>query len=162
MLTLVAGCHAKPTDDRRQHAQLTPVAQEILRRGYDAKESLVVSPTTWETATFQLRSKHSFSFRANQPMPNAQDTYCRFSLFEETYDSAADVQYRLANIHLPNPNGPAEERHYLSAMRTGFRIGNVTYVFQTDASIFWDEVQRLAKALANSTPGAELAGMNFF
>jgi hypothetical protein len=29
-------------------------------------------------------------------------------------------------------------------------------VLQTDASIFWDEVQRIAKALANSTPGAEL------
>ena len=141
----------------RQPAPLPPVAQEIERRGYHAKESLFVSPTSWETATFRLRSKRSFSFRANQPMPNARDTYCRFSLFEETYESPADAQYRLANVHLPNPDGPAEERDYLSVMRTGFRVGNVTYIFQTDAAMFWDEVQRLAKALANSTPGAELA-----
>jgi len=39
---------------------------------------------------------------------------------------------------------------------TGFRVGTVTYFLETDAIIFWDEVQRLAKALANSTPGAEL------
>jgi hypothetical protein len=41
-------------------------------------------------------------------------------------------------------------------MRTGFRVGTVTYFLETDAIIFWDEVQRLAKVLADSTPGAEL------
>ena len=41
-------------------------------------------------------------------------------------------------------------------MRTGFRVGTVTYILETDGAIFWDEVQRLAKALAQSTPGAEL------
>jgi hypothetical protein len=102
-----------------------------------------------------MRGKHRFSFRADQPLPNAHDTYCRFSLFEETYDSPADAQYRLANIHLPNSDGPAEERDYLSAMRTGFRVGNVTYVLQTDASVFWPEVQRLVDELATATKGAE-------
>jgi hypothetical protein len=103
-----------------------------------------------------MRSKRSFSFRADQPQPGSGDYYCRFSLFEETYDSADDARHRLANLHLPNPDGPAEERDYLSLMRTGFRIGNVTYVFQTDAIIFWDEVQRFAKDLFGATPGAEL------
>jgi len=103
-----------------------------------------------------MRSKRSFSFRANQPQPGTRDYFCRFLLFEETYDSVDDAQHRLANLHLPNPDGPAEERDYLSHMRTGFRIGNVTLVFQTDAISFWDEVQRFARELANATPGAEL------
>ena len=156
VLLLIPGCHAKPSGDKRQQLPLTTVAQDIQRRGYHAKESFVVAPNSWELSTFRMRSKRLFSFRADQPLPSARDTYCRFSFFEETYDSPSDAQYRLANIHLPAPEGREGERDYLSVMRTGFRVGNVTYVLQTDASIFWDEVQRLAKALANSTPGAEL------
>ena len=115
-----------------------------------------MSPTSWEVATFRMRSKQFFSFRADQPMPNARDTFCRFSFFEETYDSVDDARNRLTNLHRPAPDGPAEEEHYLSAMRTGFRVGKVTYVLQTDGLIFWDEVKGLAQTLANSTEGAEL------
>ena len=137
-LALAVGCHTK----------LPPLAHEIERRGYHVKESAVVDPTSWQRSTFRMHSRRSFSFRANQPLPNAPDTYCRFTLFEETYDSAADAQNRVTNIHLPDPTGPAEEQHYLSVMRTGLTVGNVAYVLQTDAAIFWDEVQRLAKELA--------------
>src|SRR5262245_13248018 len=139
-LTFVAGC--------TKQISLTPVAQEVQRRGYSVKESTVDEPTDWQKSTFRMRSKKVFSFRANQPMPNARDTYCRFTLFEETYDSAADAEARLSRIHLADPTGPAEEQHYLSAMREGFRVGTVAYVFQTDAAIFWDEIKRLAKELS--------------
>src|SRR5205823_5578901 len=107
-------------------------------------------------STFRMRTKRVFSFRANQPEPGTSNYYCRFSLFEEMYDSADDARHRLANVHLPAPDGPEGERDYLSVMRTGFRVGNVTYILQTDASAFWDEVQRFAKELANATQGAEL------
>ena len=103
-----------------------------------------------------MRSKRTFSFRANQSEPGTDNYFCRFSLFEETYDSANDARKRLAGVHLPNPDGPEEERDYLSTMRTGFRVGNVTYILQTDASQFWDEVHRFAKELAAATQGAEL------
>ena len=151
---LLFGCQTKRSADARQSSPLTPLAQEIQRRGYHAKESLIVPPTAWEVSTFRMRAKRSFSFRADQPLPNAPDTYCRFSLFEETYDSVSDARQRLANLHRPSPD--AEDDEYVRAMRTGFRVGAVTYVLQTDALIFWDEVQRLATALADSTPGAEL------
>ena len=139
-LAFVAGC--------AKHVPLTPVAQEVQRRGYSLKESAVDEPTAWQKSTFRMRSRKVFSFRANQPMPNAGDTYCRFTLSEETYDSAADAEARLNRIHLADPTGPAEEQHYLSAMREGFRVGNVAYVFQTDAAIFWDEIKRLVKELS--------------
>jgi hypothetical protein len=157
LLAIPSGCRAKPPAAARQAATLTPVAQEIERRGYHSNANGIVPPTSWEVATFRMRSKRSFSFRADQPLPNSPDTFCRFRFFEETYDSAEDARNRLANLHLPAPDGPAEERDYLSAMRTGFRIGKVAYILQTDGSIFWDEVQRLAKALANATEGAEMA-----
>jgi hypothetical protein len=115
-----------------------------------------VTPNAWETSTFRLRDKRVFSFRANKPFANSHDYYCRFQLFEESYDSADNARYRLANIHLPDPNGPGEERDYFSAMRGGFPVGNVAYVLQTDASMFWDEVQRFTKELAAATPGAEM------
>lgn len=160
VVALVTSCRAKPPSNAREPSALTPVAQEIQRRGYQAKESFIVPPSGWEISTFKLRSKRFFSFRANLPMPNSTDLYCRFSLFEETYESIDDARHRLAHLHVASPDGPAEERDYLSAMRTGFRMGNVTYVLQTDALVFWDEVQRLAKELAKNTPGAELASLN--
>jgi hypothetical protein len=127
---------------------LTSVAEEVQRRGYHVKESASEKPTDWQKSKFRMRSKKMFSFRADQPVPNARDTYCRFKLFEETFDSAADAEARLTQLHLADPTGSAEEQHYLSAMREGFRIGNVTYVFQTDAAIFWDEIKRLTKELS--------------
>jgi hypothetical protein len=105
-----------------------------------------------------MRTKRSFWFRANQPLPKAHDTYCRFSMFEETYDSVDDARHRLATLHdeFPRALGGSEDDEYTRTMRIGFRVGTVTYILQTDGAIFWDEVQRLAKALAQSTPGAEL------
>jgi len=156
LVALVSGCHSTRGGGSRQVSPLTPVAREIQRRGYQVKESLIVPPSAWEVSTFRMRNKRLFTFRANQPMPNASDTFCRFSFFEETYDSVEDARNRLAKIHEADPNGPAEEEDYTSTMRAAFRVGNVTYVLQTDAAIFWDEVQRLTKALTGSTRGAEL------
>src|SRR6266446_772667 len=85
-VALLSGCHARRPADSWESSPLTPVAQEIQGRGYHAKESLVVSPTPWEISTFRMRSKRFFSFRADQPLPNSRDQYCRFSLTEETYD----------------------------------------------------------------------------
>ncbi len=102
-----------------------------------------------------MRSKLFFSFRADQPVTNASDTYCRFSLMEETYDSIDDARERLVNLHRASPDG-GELDEYTRTMRIGFRVGTVAYVLQTDAAMFWDEVQRLNKSLVNSTPGAEL------
>jgi hypothetical protein len=140
-LVLVAGCVSR-------QPPLSRVAQEVQRRGYHLKESSVVLPTSWESSTFRMRSKRWFSFRADQPLVNSSDTYCRFKLIEESYDSAVDAQYRVDNIRLADPGGGAEEQYYLHGLRAGFRAGNVAYVLQTDAIQFWDEVQRLTNELA--------------
>src|SRR6478672_5813392 len=125
-LGLVAACHSSPPrnappPNTRQSSPLTPVAQEIERRGYHAKESLIVAPSAWEASTFRMRNRHAFSFRANQPEPGSTNYFCRFTLFEETYDTAEDARNRLANVHLSAPDANGEERDYLSTMRTGFR-----------------------------------------
>jgi len=151
-------CNYKRSADARQSSPLTPVAEEIQRRGYHAKESLVVPLTNWEASTLRMRSKRFFSFRADQPQPGTRDYFCRFSLFEETYDSIDDAQHRLANLHFAAPDGPWVDEYRLG-MRAGFRVGTVTYFLETDAIIFWDEVQRLANDLANTTPGAELSAI---
>ena len=103
-----------------------------------------------------MRSKRSSSFRADQPQPGTRDYICRFLLLEETYDTTADARYRLANLHLPSPDATAEGNEYVRAMRTGFRVGTVVYFLQTDAVMFWEEIQRFAKELFGATPGAEL------
>lgn len=155
VLVLVAGCGAKRAPQVNQESPLSPVAQEIQRRGYRAKESRVVAPTPWEISTFRLRAKHIVNFRANEPMPNARDTYHRFSFFEESYDSIADARNRLANLHMPSPDTPGENE-YERVMRSGFRRGTVVYVLQTDAIIFWDELKRFSRELAVATQGEEL------
>jgi hypothetical protein len=103
-----------------------------------------------------MRSKRSFSFRADQPQPGTRDYFCRFLLFEETYDSADDARNRLANLHIRSPDATAEVNEYDRVMRSGFRVGTVVYLLQTDAITFWEEVQRFAKELFGATPGAEL------
>src|SRR5262245_10865080 len=121
-LAFVAGCHAKParnapgsspTANTRQPAPLTPVAQEVERRGYHAKESLIVAPSAWEVSTFRMRNKKAFSFRANQPEPGSTNYFCRFMLFEETYDTLDDARHRLANVHLSAPDADGMEQDYL-------------------------------------------------
>jgi hypothetical protein len=153
---LTTTCHRRHAADASQQSPLTPVAQEIQRRGYHAKESLVIPPTSWEAATLHMRSKRFFSFRADQPQKGTRDYFCRFSLYEETYDSVDDARQRLANLHTGPPSGPDWVDEYSLAMRAGFRVGTVTYFLETEAAIFWDEVKRLAKELANSTSDAEL------
>jgi hypothetical protein len=44
-------------------------------------------------------------------------------------------------------------------MRAGFRVGNVTYILQTDAAVFWGEMERVTKELAAATAGAELSAL---
>lgn len=153
VLALAAGCQRG--NHPLEALPLTTVAQDIQRRGYDVKESQIVSPTLWEVSTLRMRNKRYFSFRADQPQAGTRDYYCRFTLFEETYDSVDDARNRLANLHVAAPDGPVIDEYRLT-MRRGFRIGTVTYFLETDASIFWDEVNRLAMTLANSTAGAEL------
>jgi hypothetical protein len=102
-----------------------------------------------------MRSKQRSLFRADQPQSGSRDYFCRFTLFEETYDSIEDARHRLANLHLPSPDAP-EDNEYASVMRNGFRLGTVVYVLQMDAIIFWDEVQDFAKQLANAVQGLDL------
>lgn len=154
MLIMAAGCRSKPASARRM-STLSAVAQDIERRGYSAKESSIVVPTTWEVSTFRMRRKKVSSFRANKPQAGSSDYFCRFKFFEETYDSVEDARHRLANLHLPSPDA-AEENEYERVMRSGFRVGSTTYVFQTDAIVFWDEVRRFAKEIAGATQGVEL------
>ena len=157
ILVVLAGCQSKQGFGVFGSSGPGPVAEEIQRRGYHSTASVVLAPTAWESSTFRMRNRRLLSFRADRPLPNTSDYYCRFSFFEETYDSTDDARHRLANIHLPNPEGPSGERDYLSTMRAGFRVENTVYVLQTDASIFWDEVQRLTKSVADVTPGAEIS-----
>jgi hypothetical protein len=171
-LALVAGCHAKkslevreqppPTPNvgrsqsGRDQSPLSPIAQEIQRRGYEVKERLTAPPTSWEVTTLRLHSKRSVSFRANQPQGGAGNYFVRFWFFEETYDSIEDAEHRLANLHLPSPDADAEVNEYGRVMRSGFRVGTVVYFLQTDAIVFWDDMQRFAKEIFRATPGAEL------
>lgn len=157
MLALVAGCHSKKQSaNLRQQSPLTPIAQEIQRRGYHAKESLIVPPTPWEVSTFRMRSKRSYSFKADQPQAGTRDYFVRFRFFEETYDSIEDARHRLANLHVWSPDATAEVNEYDRVMRNGFRVGTVVYFLQTDAITFWDDVERFANELFSATPGAEL------
>jgi hypothetical protein len=138
-----------------EQLSLTPIAQEIQRHGYHAKESHVVPPTTWEIDTFRMRFKRSFSFRADAPQTGTRDYFVRFWFFEETYDSIEDARNRLVQLHLPSPDADAQVNEYDRVMRSGFRVGTVVYFLQTDAIVFWDDLKRVAKDLFLATPGAE-------
>jgi hypothetical protein len=154
-LALVACSQSNQSVTPRERSPLTPVAQEIQRRGYQVKETYILPPTHWEVSTFRMRSKRSFSFRANEPQAERRDHFVRFWFFEETYDSIDGARNRLVNLHLPSPDADVAVNEYDRVMRSGFRVGAVIYFLQTDAIVFWDEVKQIAKELFDSTPAAE-------
>ena len=121
------------------------------------EKSSALTPTDWEISKFRMRSKRVVAFKAEQPMPNENDTYyCRFMLSEETFDSDDDAPQRLAQLHNAFPDGPVEDQYTL-VLRDGFRVGRTAYILQTDASKFLNEIRRLTKTLTESTAGAEQA-----
>jgi hypothetical protein len=140
---------AAPTVDE---FPLSSVASEIQRRGYRVVQRPVSSATAWEISNFRTRERHPVLFKADQPLPNSRDYYVRFSLIEETFASEADAERRLRDLHRKVPDRFDDE--YELAMREGFRVGLKTYILQTDASIFWEEIKKLGKELSDSADGA--------
>ena len=157
LLFALIACHAgtsrfaEPTEIP---APLSAMGNELESQGYRARKCVTVSPTTWEANKFRMRGKQLTAFRAEQRLPNeTENYYVRFSFAEETYDSKEDARKRLAQLHKEFPDGPWEDE-YTRTMREGFLIDRTAYILQTDAAIFWPEIKRLTKLLAESR-GAE-------
>jgi hypothetical protein len=126
----------------------------IEQRGFAPIKRELTLPTAWEVSTFAMRSKQTTWFRARQPMRNQPNTYyCRFRLFEESFNSEFDAKARLARIRDVAPNEHVEEKQ-ISALRSGFRVGTNIYILGTDAAIFNPVVFQLATELASAIPGA--------
>ncbi len=143
------GCRAST----QAEIPLSSVAKEIQTRGYRVQKSFALPPGDWETSKFRMRSRVLVAFKAEQPLPNENERYfCRFSLAEETYDSANDANQRLAQLHDEFPDGPFEDQ-YTRVLREGFVDDRTLYILQTDAAIFLPEIRRLTKALAASRRG---------
>ena len=156
-VSLVACTSHTTVNTKPDDSQLSAVAREIRGRGYRVEKSSVLTPTVWEVSKFRMRSKRMVAFKAEQPMPNENDTYyCRFTLSEETFDSDDDARQRLAQLHNAFPDGPVEDEYTL-VLRDGFRVGRTAYILQTDASKFLNEIRRLTQTLTESTAGAERA-----
>jgi hypothetical protein len=129
---------------------LSSVAKEIEARGYRVQKRTTLPPTDWEVSELRLLSKVAVTFKADKPLPNETDNYyCRFILFEETYDSHKDALGRLDRLHEISPDAPVEEEHN-RALRSGFVVDRTVYILQTDAVIFFPEVQQLTKLLRGS------------
>jgi hypothetical protein len=138
-------------------ASLSALGNQLESQRYQAKKCVTVLPTTWEATRFRLRSKQVTFFKANERLPNETENYfVRFSFAEETYDSKEDARRRLAQLHKEFPDGPWEDE-YTRAMREGFLIDRTAYILQTDAAIFWPEIKRLTKLLAESNGGERVA-----
>jgi hypothetical protein len=130
------------------------VSLAIDQRGFAPMKRESTVPASWDVETFRMRSRRTTWFRARQPMPNERDVYyCRFRLFEETFDSESDAQARLVRIRDVAPDEDVREEH-ISALRLGFRAGPEVYILATDAVMFEPEVTRLATDLVSAIPGA--------
>ena len=131
---------------------MSSVASEIQRRGYRVVQRPISAATAWETSNFQTRDRHVVSFKADKPLPNSRDYYVRFLLIEETFAAEADAERRLSDLHRKVPD--RFDNEYELAMREGFRVGMKTYILQTDAAIFCEEIKKLGKELLDSPGGA--------
>jgi hypothetical protein len=134
-------------------APLSALGKELESQGYRVMKCITVSPTSWEATKFRMRGKQLTAFKAEKRLANeTENYYVRFSFAEETYDSNEDARRRLAQLHKEFPDAPWEDE-YTRAMREGFLIDRTAYILQTDAAIFWPEIKRLTKLLAESRGG---------
>ena len=156
VLFALFGCRtatSRPAEATEIPASLSAIGNDLESQGYQARKSVTVRPSTWEANKFRMRTKQVTSFKAKERLSNeTENYYVRFSFAEETYDSRDDAIKRLAQLHKEFPDGPWEDE-YSRAMREGFVIGRTAYILQTDAAIFWPEIKRLTKLLAESRGG---------
>ena len=156
ILFALIGCRAatsRPAEATEIPAALSAIGNDLELQGYQARKCVTVRPTSWEANKFRMRNKQVTSFKAKERLPNeTENYYVRFSFAEETYDSKDDATKRLAQLHKEFPDGPWEDE-YSRAMREQPLIGSTAYILQTDAAIFWPEIKRLTKLLAESRGG---------
>src|ERR1041385_7558223 len=134
-------------------AALSAMGNDLESQVYQARKCVTVRPTTWEANKFRLRNKQVTFFKAKERLPNeTENYYVRFSFAEETYDSNDDAIKRLAQLHKEFPDGPWEDE-YTRAMRGGFFIGRPAYILQNTTCVFFPEIKRLTKLLAESRGG---------
>ena len=114
--------------------------------GYVIKKSAPAAPTAWEKAQFQTLAKRTVEIRSARAVPGRPDTFYRFTVIEERYADAGGAGRRLSRLG-EKPPGMSPEENKAFPLRTGFRHGETVYIVSTDALMFEDEMNRIAKEL---------------
>jgi hypothetical protein len=145
---IVAGCYAKPQPATFAYDSEYFKKQEeaLISWGYFVKERTTPTPTAWEKATFNIKSKRSIFVKSRKPVPGVATTYYRFTLTQETYADEAQAKNRLENLFQKPPYFDGFDE-YEFALRKGYQRDQFVYVLGTDAVLFEKELQRLAKHL---------------
>lgn len=113
---------------------------------YTVSELSAVEPSEWEQASFDLQSKKIYKLRSTQSIPGVKNTFYRFIVTVETYESKDEASVRIVRLHERPPGLTAEESKAFP-LRRGFQKDKNVYIVSTDAALFDQELDRVTEKL---------------
>lgn len=124
-----------------------PLEEKLVSMGYNIKErsSGLDIWEKWERKHFDLQSKHELQIESVKPMQGKDDTYYRFTVWEEVYADETKATARLQRLKEVPTDAPAEDKYYFIV--EGFQNKANVYIVKTDAILFMDELGRFTKRL---------------
>jgi hypothetical protein len=99
----------------------------------------------WEKEQCGLAAKRELFVKSVEPVPGTSRYYYRFDIWEESYGSQEKARARLLRLQDVPACAPPEQKEYW--MARGFQLGPVAYILSTDAVMFEQELDHVAKRL---------------
>jgi hypothetical protein len=140
---------AKPALGLEHFAHLKQIDELFVEQNYELKRKTGRSPAIQAMADeFNAFGVTAMGYRSVHPVPQMDaNTFYRFTLFIESFQTSADAERRLARLYDRPPRDPDQEPDKAFPLRRGFAVGSLVYILATDVNAFTPELDRLTKVL---------------
>jgi len=139
-----------PVSDSRESSTSNPppeIEAFFRNRGYEIRP-VALSPTEWEKEQFDTQRVTVLFLRSRHQVPGLDaNTYFRFRLIAEKYETPADAKNRLERLFDQPPREPNSEPQKEFPLRRGFAAESTVYTLATDVNAFMPELEILVKEL---------------
>lgn len=122
------------TEVRYQGEKSKLSVELFVKLNYQVKKFSENSPSDWHKEQFQTLWIRDFKVKRNASLTEQPDTFPRYTVIEEVYDTEQSAARRLERIQEQSSNLPTEQQYYW--MVTGFRHHKNIYFIQTDTAAF--------------------------
>ncbi len=144
------GCSSSPKVEAQYSGEKSKLSTEIFEKiNYKVKNFSEKPPSEWHKEQFQAIWTRNYFVKRRTSVKEATNTFPRYDVVEEVYETEDLAKKRLARIQEKPINLPVEQEYYWIV--TGFQHQKNVYFIQTDSSLFsyymGDFADKLAKEM---------------